>query len=88
MVNDMKTTTNRRTTSFRLPAYLLDGLKAEAHKQNKSVNNLVEVYLMDALYHEPNAETLAAMKECESGKELDELTSDDIENLEDYIRKL
>ncbi len=84
----METVTKRRATSFRLPNYLLDGLKTEARKQHRSVNNLVEVFLLDALYHKPNAETLAAMTECESGGELEELTAENIENLEEYIRSL
>ena len=84
----MATVTKRRATSFRLPNYLLDGLKTEARKQHRSVNNLVEVFLLDALYHKPNAETLAAMTECESGGELEELTAENIENLEEYIRSL
>ena len=84
----METTRKRRATSFRLPVYLLDGLRTEAQKQHRSVNNLVEVFLLDALYHEPNAETLAAMEECESGVELDELTDEDIDNLEEYIKEL
>lgn len=84
----METTRKRRSTSFRLPVYLLDGLRSEAQKQHRSVNNLVEVFLLDALYHEPNAETLAAMAECESGVELDELTDENIDNLEEYIKTL
>ena len=79
----MTTTTKRSATSFRLPIYLLEGLKAEAKKQHRSVNNLVEVFLLESLYHEPNAETLAAMAECRSGVELDELTEENINNLED-----
>ena len=84
----MSVTTERRATSFRLPTFLLESLKTEAHKQHRSVNNLVEVVLLNALYNEPNAETLAAMAECESGVELDELTDENIENLEEYINTL
>ena len=84
----MTTTTKRSATSFRLPLYLLEGLKAEAKRQHRSVNNLVEVFLLESLYHEPNAETLAAMAECRSGVELDELTDETIDNLEEYIKTL
>jgi hypothetical protein len=84
----MATTTKRSATSFRLPSYLLEGLKAEAKRQHRSVNNLVEVLLLESLYHEPNAETLAAMAECKSGAELDELTDEHIDNLEEYIKTL
>ena len=59
----MATTIKRKAASFRLPNYLLEGLKTEARRQHRSVNNLVEVVLLKSLYNEPNAETLAAMKE-------------------------
>jgi hypothetical protein len=46
---------------------LIDRLKQLAKRQNRSLNNYVETLLLDAAYHEPNAVTLAAMKEAESG---------------------
>ena len=84
----MATTVKRRATSFRLQTDLLEGLRAEAQKQHRSVNNLVEVFLLESLYREPNAATLAAMAEVKSGAELDELTDENIDNLEDYIKSL
>ena len=84
----MATTVKRKATSFRLPTDLLEGLRAEAQKQHRSVNNLVEVFLIESLYREPNATTLAAMAEVKSGAELDELTDENIDNLEDYIKSL
>lgn len=84
----MATTVKRKATSFRLPTDLLEGLRAEAQKQHRSVNNLVEVFLLESLYREPNATTLAAMAEVKSGAELDELTDENIDNLEDYIKSL
>lgn len=80
----MATTTKRSATSFRLPIYLLDGLKAEARRQHRSVNNLVEVLLLESLYHEPNAETLAAMAECKSGVELEDFNPNE---LDQYIKR-
>jgi len=47
---------------------LLDKLKKEARKRNRSLSNYVECILMESVYHEPNETTLAAMKEAESGK--------------------
>ena len=52
---DMATTTKRKAVSFRLPSYLLEGLKAEGGRQHRSVNNLVEVVLLKSMYSEPNA---------------------------------
>ena len=78
----MATTIKRKAASFRLPSYLLEGLKTEARRQHRSVNNLVEVALLKSLYNEPNAETLAAMKECQSGVELEDF---DPNELDKYI---
>ncbi len=58
----------KKNQSFRLPVELIDRLKQLAKRQNRSLNNYVETLLLDAAYHEPNAVTLAAMKEAESGK--------------------
>lgn len=53
---------------FRLPVYLLDRLKELAQKDRRSLNNYVECLLLDALYHEPNEETIAAMRDAKEGK--------------------
>ena len=57
----------KKNQSFRLPVDLIERLKLIAKRQNRSLNNFVETLLLDAAYNEPNAETLAAMKEAESG---------------------
>ena len=57
----------KKNQSFRLSVDLIDRLKQLAKRQNRSLNNYVETVLLDAAYHEPNATTLAAMKEVESG---------------------
>lgn len=56
----------KKNQSFRLSVDLIDRLKQLAKRQNRSLNNYVETVLLDAAYHEPNATTLAAMKEAES----------------------
>ncbi|MBR1469703.1 MAG: toxin-antitoxin system protein [Prevotella sp.] len=84
----MATITKRRAASFRLPNYLLEGLKIEAKRQHRSVNNLVEFVLLNSLFHKPNAETLEAMAECKADVELEELTDENIDHLEEYIRSL
>lgn len=75
----------RRQTAFRLRKDLLDKLKKEAAKENRSVNNYVETLLLDAVYREPNDETLAAMKEVENSTELETL---DIDNFDKFITSL
>ena len=56
----------KKNQSFRLSVELIDRLKQLAKRQNRSLNNYVETVLLDAAYTEPNAVTLAAMKEAES----------------------
>lgn len=58
----------RKQTSFRLREDLLKDLQEEARKANRSLNNFVESTLMDAMYSEPNKETIAAIKEARTGK--------------------
>lgn len=57
----------RKNQSFRLSVELIERLRQLAKRQNRSLNNFVETVLLDAAYSEPNEETLAAMKEVESG---------------------
>ncbi len=75
----------RKQTSFRLREDLLKILQREAQKANRSLNNFVESTLMDAMYSEPNEETLEAMKEAESGVELETL---DLDNFKGYMKSL
>ena len=56
----------KKNQSFRLSVELIERLKQLAKRQNRSLNTYVETVLLDVAYHEPNAETLAAMKEAES----------------------
>ena len=70
------TVTAKRITTFRLSEELLERLKVLAKKENRSLNNFVEYTLMEIAYNEPNEETIAAMKEAESGVELETLDVD------------
>lgn len=58
----------KKNQSFRLPVALIERLKQLAKRQNRSLNNYVETLLLNATCHEPNAATLAAMEEVESGQ--------------------
>ncbi len=71
----------KKTQSFRLGIDLIDRLKALARRQNRSLNNYVETLLIEAAYREPNAETIAAMHEVESGK-LRDVPSLDLSSIE------
>lgn len=66
----MDTTIQKQQTSFRLNTKLLEQLKAEAKKENRSLNNYVECILMDVLANRPNKETMEAIQEVRSGKYL------------------
>ena len=63
----METTIIRRPTSFRLREDLLDGLRRNAKRENRTLNNYVESILLDIVYREPNDVTKAAMEEAMSG---------------------
>ena len=71
----------KKNQSFRLSVDLIDKLKQLARRQNRSLNNYVETLLLDAAYHEPNATTLAAMKEAESNL-MDEVSPLDMSSIE------
>lgn len=76
---------DRKQTAFRLRKDLLERLKIEARKENRSLNNYVESVLMDVVYRLPNDETLAAMKEAKEGRNLEKLN---LETLGDYVKSL
>ena len=57
----------------------MERLRAEARYEHRSLTNLVETLLDEALKHRPNPETLAAIEEARSGKEME--TYDSVESL-------
>lgn len=81
----MEAIIDRKQTSFRLSTDLIDRLREAARKENRSLNNFVESVLMDTVYRKPNTVTLDAMREAESGKELETL---DLKNFKDYVASL
>lgn len=86
MKRDMNTVAvDRKQTAFRLRTDLLDRLKVAAKKENRSLNNYVESVLLDAVYREPNEETLAAMKDAKENGNLETL---DLDNFEKYVDSL
>ncbi|MDE7091876.1 MAG: toxin-antitoxin system protein [Muribaculaceae bacterium] len=66
----------KKNQSFRLSVDLIDRLKQLAKHENRSLNNYVETLLLDAAYHTPNATTISAMKEAQSGALRDEQALD------------
>ena len=78
-------TIKRKQTAFRLRKELMDRLKKDAAKQNRSVNNYVETLLLDAVYREPNEDTLEAMREAMSGKSAGTL---DMSNFKSFMKSV
>ena len=68
----MEATIVRQPASFRLRADLLEGLKRNAARENRSLNNYVESVLLDVVYNEPNEVTKAAIEEAMNRKEYPE----------------
>lgn len=65
----MNTTIERKQqASFRLRASLMERLRAEARYEHRSLTDLVEILLDEALKHRPNPETMVAIEEARSGK--------------------
>ena len=75
-------TSTKVQTAFRFDKDLIRRLKIKAKKENRSLNNYVETVLMDIVYDEPNDETLAAIEEARSGKALEKL---DVDSLDDLV---
>lgn len=50
----MELTLGKKAHVFRLPVSLLEKLKEMARKENRSLNNLVETILLNAIAHETN----------------------------------
>ena len=72
-ISSMATTIIRKPASFRLRADLLEGLKRNAERENRTLNNYVESnyvesVLLGIVFDEPNEVTKAAIKEAKSGK--------------------
>lgn len=77
----MEATIARKQTTLRLGADLMDRLCEEARREHRSLNSLIEAILARAMEHRPNADTLAAIEEARSGKELETLDLDHFEDL-------
>ena len=64
----MNTAIERKPASFRLRADLLERLRRNAVRQNRTLNNYVESILLDIVYNEPNDTTRVAIEEAMSGR--------------------
>lgn len=62
-------------TAFRLEKELVEQLKKEAKKEQRSLNNYVEYLLSQFVEKQPNEETIKAIQEA--------LNNEDLEKIED-----
>ena len=81
----MATTITRKPASFRLSESLLETLKTEAKRHNRSLNNYVESILMAFVAESPNQQTIAAIEEAHSGRSLETL---DLANFRSFVNSL
>jgi hypothetical protein len=81
----MKTATLRKPASFRLESALIETLKLRAKENNRSLNNYVESILLNAVYNEPNAVTLAAIQEVKSGNRNQDEVFGNVNDLMKYL---
>lgn len=72
-------------TAFRFDSELLRRLKIKAKQENRSLNNYVETVLMGVVYDEPNEETVEAIREAKSGKNLEQLN---LEKFDEFVAAL
>lgn len=75
----------RKPISFRLKTDLLDSLRRNARRQNRTLNNYVESVLLDIVYHEPNDVTKASIGEAMSGRNRNKAYTDVDEMMNDIL---
>ena len=75
----------RVQASFRLKADLMERLRMGAKASTRSLNNFVENVLLDAMYHEPNDITKAAIAEARTNTKKD--TYDSVDELMNALMK-
>ena len=78
----------RKQISFRLREDLLQVLQEHARKANRSLNNFVESTLMDAMFSEPNEETVVTINEARSGKCAGVIEAADLGSFKTTIEKI
>lgn len=74
-----------QTPNLPVSNYLLEQLRIEAKRCNMSLKDYVENALLDILYYKPNAETLEAIREAQSGKRMERL---DVAHFRDFVNSL
>ena len=76
----METKAVKKLTSFRIDESLINKLKVEARRTNRSLSNYVEYILMNSIYNEPNETTLFAIEEARTGKAAGTIDTSSMDN--------
>ena len=77
----------RKPASFRLRTDLLERLRRNAVRQNRTLNNYVESILLDIVYNEPNDTTRAAIEEAMSGRNRNKVYANAEEMMNDILNE-
>ena len=77
----------RKPASFRLRADLLERLKKNAVRQNRTLNNYVESLLLDIVYNEPNETTRTAIEEAMSCRNRNKVYASAEEMMNDILNE-
>ena len=83
----METTIRRKQTSLRLRTDLLDFMKEDAERENRTLNNFLESLLLNYYYNEPNEVTKAAIEEAMSGRNRNKTYANVDEMLDDILNE-
>ncbi len=83
----MATATIRKPASFRLRTDLLERMKLNAARENRTLNNYVESVLLNVIYDEPNEMPKAAIEEAISGKNPNKVYSSVDEMFDDILNE-
>lgn len=77
----------RKPISFRLRTDLLERLRSNAVRQNRTLNNYVESLLLDIVYNEPNDTTRNAIEEAMSGRNRNKVYASAEEMMNDILNE-
>lgn len=72
--------TPRKRLTVSIPEYAMNDLKKKAELTGWSLSALAGEYILDAMYHEPNEETKAAIEEARSGVEMEKVDMSSFDN--------
>lgn len=79
----VKNKTMKIQTAFRLDSDLIEGLKREAKRNKRSLNNYVEYVLSRVIEKKPNHDTIQAIEDARRGKGVEKIS-----DLDDFLASI